>query len=458
MKGKTQDSNKRDLTDVFLRSLKGKKEQYIVWDKTLGGFGVRVSQAGRVSFLVMGRNPAGKAVMATVGRYEKMKLADARAQARTIKLKIGDGTYQPPKKQKEETEVAIKSDETLRGLIGQFIEVEGKPTRYWLEKRQRMLGADLKDLLDKPIAEVTAPDLLRALDAVKKRNTSAHRMLFADLRPFFKWAKKRVPLEANPMAEADAPKAAKKRERALETHEIRAFWRACDKLSFPFAWIFKLLLLTGQRLEEVAGLRRGELDLDAEEWSLPAHEEFVSERKRKDGTVLVQGRTKNTLAHKVPLVPTAITLLKDALAKKTEDDEIVFSKTGDTAPSGESKAKLTLDGHMVEELGGTFDWEKMDKTAKGEPKLEQLIIEPGKFKRWRLHDLRRTVATGMEDLGIDTRVIEACLNHVSGSKAGIVGVYQTSKHRKKRKEAFLKWEKKLLEILGNTDSSLGKAA
>jgi integrase len=444
MAGKTQDSNKRDLTDAFLRSLKGKGEQYIVWDKTLGGFGVRVSQAGGVSFLVMGRNQAGKAVMATVGRYPKVKLSDARAEAKTIKLQIGNGTYKPPKKHKEISEAKAQSETagkgTLRGTINQFLEVEGKPTRYWLEKRQRMLGNDLKKLLDKPIKEVTAPLLLAELDKVKKRNTSAHRMLFADLRPFFKWAKKRVPLDINPLEEADAPKPAKKRGRRLEAYEIRAFWSACDGLGWPFPPIFKLLLLTGQRLDEIAAMRPEELDLDAALLTLPSHEDFVIKRKRKDGVVIEQGRTKNTLEHKVPLVLTAIDLLKEAQSQKKTDSEgravFVFSTNGRTPPSGESRAKLTLDGLMIELLGGKFNWEreanweefrksKEFQSASEEDqkhKLPWLVIEWGRFKQWRLHDLRRTMSTAMEDMEIDSRVIDAVTNHVSGTMAGLVGV------------------------------------
>jgi integrase len=285
--------------------------------------------------------------------------------------------------------------------------------------------------------------LLEALDGVKQRNSSAHRALFADLRPFFKWAKKRVPLEVNPMAEADAPKVAAKRDRTLAVHEVKAFWAACESMNWPWRSMFKLLLLTGARLEEVAGMRWNELDLDAGMWTLPAREEFAFQRPRRDGTSFVEGRTKNTRAHQVPLVPTAVAMLDRAAvdAVKAErrfplDSDFVFSTTGRTPPSGYSKAKDYLDGFMVGELGGAFDWKAMK------------ITKAGKFKPWRLHDLRRTLATGMEDLGIDTRVIEAGLNHVSGSKSGIVGVYQTSQHHEARRIAFEAWEKHLLSIVG----------
>jgi integrase len=250
------------------------------------------------------------------------------------------------------------------------------------------------------------------LEAVKVRNVSAHRLLFADLRPFFKWAKKRISLEANPMADADAPKPAKSRERTLEEREIIAFWQAAGEASWPFASIYKLLLLTGARREEVAGMKWSELDFDAGVWLLPG------------------SRTKNGRDHRIPLASQAVAIpdrlgiaaIKAGLGYR--DGHLVFSTTGRSPPSGFSKAKRALDAAMQEILGT-------------------------KFKQWRVHDLRRTCATGMENLGIDTRVVETALNHVCGTKAGIVGVYQRSEHREAVKAAFEAWGHYVAELTGD---------
>ncbi|MGA7327703.1 MAG: site-specific integrase, partial [Rhodomicrobium sp.] len=209
-------------------------------------------------------------------------------------------------------------------------------------------------------------------------------------------------IEANPMAPLSPPKPAEARERTLEDHEIRAFWQAASEASWPFASIYKLLLLTGARREEVAGMKWSELDLDANVWMLPG------------------ARTKNHRDHRIPLVPQATAILdrlKVAAIKQGhsyKDGDIAFSTTGHSSPSGFSKAKRSLDARMQELLGP-------------------------KFKPWRTHDLRRTCATGMERLGVETRVIESALNHVSGVKGGLIGVYQRANHQEAVKAAYHVW-------------------
>ena len=149
-------------------------------------------------------------------------------------------------------------------------------------------------------------------------------------------------------------------------------------------------------------MKWSELDLDGAVWMLPG------------------ARTKNSRDHRIPLAPQAIAILDRPAIRAIkaglcyEDADLVFSTTGHSSPSGFSKAKRALDGRMKEILGP-------------------------KFKEWRVHDLRRTCATGMENLGIDTRVVETALNHVSGVKAGIVGVYQRAEHREAVAKAFRAW-------------------
>jgi integrase len=132
-------------------------------------------------------------------------------------------------------------------------------------------------------------------------------------------------------------------------------------------------------------------------------------------------------------MPTAIALL-DRLGIAAikagfgyEDGSLVFSTTGTTPPSGWSRAKRALDSRMKAILGS-------------------------RFKDWRLHDLRRTCATGMEDAGIATHVVETALNHVSGAKAGIVGVYQRAEHREAVRRAFSLWEARVLAIVSGNDA------
>ncbi len=402
------------------------------WDDEVRGFGALATKSGSVSYFVEyrlgGRTAPNKRM--SLGKHGVLTPDQARKLA---KEKLGEVAKGVDVADQRKEKRAQHTGLTFAQSLEKFLEVHAKPTRYWLEKRQRMLGPDLKKLHGKPIRSITHAQVEETLETVKVRNSSAHRLLFADLRPFFKWAKKRVPLDANPMADADAPAPAKKRERVLEDHEIKAFWQAAGGMEWPFSSVYKLLLLTGARREEVAGLRWTELDFDEGIWTLPAHEDFVFKRKRRDEAELVQGRTKNTREHRVPLASLSLALLDRVAVDKAKADtgcpldaELVFSTTGTTPPSGFSKAKHRLDLRMAELLGSEWD-----------AKSEEFV--GGKFKAWRLHDLRRTCATGMENLGVDTRVVEAALNHVSGTKAGIVGVYQRSQHREAVKDAFDAW-------------------
>ena len=400
------------------------------WDDEVRGFGALATKSGSVSYFVEyrlgGRSAPNKRM--SLGKHGVLTPDQARKLA---KEKLGEVAKGVDVADQRKEKRAQHTGLTFAQSLEKFLEVHAKPTRYWHEKRQRMLGGDLKKLHGKPIRSISHAQLEETLEAVKVRNASAHRLLFADLRPFFKWAKKRVPLEANPMAEADAPAPAKKRERVLEDHEIQAFWQAASGMEWPFSSIYKLLLLTGARREEVAAMRWAELDEGV--WTLPAHDDFVFRRKRRDETELIAGRTKNAREHRVPLSSVAFALLDRVAIDKAKaenghplESELVFSTTGTTPPSGFSKAKHRLDLRMSELLGSRWD-----------AKAEEFV--GGKFKPWRVHDLRRTCATGMENLGVDTRVVETALNHVSGTKAGIVGIYQRSDHRKAVKKSFDDW-------------------
>jgi integrase len=167
------------------------------------------------------------------------------------------------------------------------------------------------------------------------------------------------------------------------------FWAASESASKPFDAILKMLLLTGCRLNEVAGLRWTELSEDWDTWTIPGV------------------RTKNHRPHVVPLPPLARALL--GKVPRIEGSPFVFTTTGHSPVSGWSKTKARLDA----------------------------VMEPD--KPWRLHDLRRTAATGMADLGIHPHIVEASLNHVSGAKASVAGTYNRAAYTQEKKAALERW-------------------
>jgi integrase len=214
------------------------------------------------------------------------------------------------------------------------------------------------------------------------------RAVAAALSSAFGWMLRRRLVDANPCAGVHRPAPPPPRDRVLAGDEIRRFWAATDAIGGPFGAVLKLLLLTGCRLNEVAGLRWDEVSEDGAALNLPG------------------SRTKNHRPHVVPLALMACEIL--AGVPRIDGCDFVFSTNGKTPISGWSKAKARLDAAMG--------------------------VAP-----WRLHDLRRTAVTGMAELGIAPHVIELCVNHVSGARAGVAGVYNRSEMLPERRAALERW-------------------
>jgi integrase len=214
----------------------------------------------------------------------------------------------------------------------------------------------------------------------------------------FNWAMSADIVAASPCAGIERPTKEISCDRVLDDAELALIWYAADELGPPFGPLVKLLLLTGQRRNEVAGLEWKELDLQW--WSLPRQ------------------RTKNNKAHLVPLSRQAIAVI-ETIPKISE--RFVFSTNGETRVSGFGKAKRRLDALL-----------------------------PKDMPPWRLHDLRRTVASGMARLVINLPVIEKVLNHASGSFAGIVGVYQKHEFSDEKRKALEAWGFHVTEIVSKS--------
>jgi integrase len=404
MKGKI---TKRSI-DALMAEAKTAGGAVFLWDSELAGFGAKAASSACsyvVQYRLGGRDAPTKRM--TIGKHGVLTPDEARKRAKEELGKVARGADIALDKRAAREKL---TGTTLKNAIERFLAANKRTGRYWVHKKARLLGKDMEPLHGRPLASIKRYEVLAVIDRVKMRSEAAARLLFVDLRPFFKWAVERELIEANPTLGMKPPAAATKRDRVLEDYEVKAFWQAASETSWPFASIYKILLLTGARREEVAGMRWSELDLDAGVWLLPGE------------------RTKNKRDHRIPLSPQAIDILdrRGIAAIKAglgyQDSDFVFSTTGHSGPSGFSKAKRTLDERMKSILGT-------------------------RFKDWRVHDLRRTCATGMENLGIDTRVVETALNHVSGTKAGIVGVYQLADHRDAVAAAFRAWDRHVIGLI-----------
>jgi len=284
-------------------------------------------------------------------------------------------------------------------------------TRLYLKKRWKnwrlgegVLRREVVPLLrTKPLPRITRSDLALLWDRLDERPAVA-KLTHSTLRKLFRWAVSRGDLERSPMEGLPAPAGAPARDRVLTDEELTALWRSTKLLGAPFGPLCKLLILTGQRREEVAGLDWSELDRSDASWLIPGY------------------RTKNRNAQHVPLSTTAVAVLDSMTSGDNwPRSGYIFSTTGKTPVSGFSKAKRRLDELMKEELAS--------------------------FEPWRAHDIRRTLATGLQRLGVRFEVTEAVLNHVSGSRSGVAGVYQRYDWAMEKRVALSSWASHLQNLI-----------
>jgi integrase len=260
-----------------------------------------------------------------------------------------------------------------------------------------------KRLSDIKRADLTA--IYRRLDNLP----SVARAMHATLRKMFNWAMSRDDLKHSPVNGVEAPPTLRARNRHLTNDELRCAWETSFQLPGQYGPALRLMMLTGQRRGEVTGLDWSELNRAQRSWILPAE------------------RAKNGNLHVVPLSKQTIAVL-DAAAGGSNWPSIalVFPSTCGTRLSGFSKIKREWDNKIVA---------AMLSTGKG------AALTP-----WRLHDLRRTVATGMQALKIRTEIIEAILNHLSGVKSGIARVYQCYDYQEEKRQAMKAWGRHIKKL------------
>jgi integrase len=247
---------------------------------------------------------------------------------------------------------------------------------------------------DKPVAGIDGHDIHGVIDEAGKRGDGRARKMHVALSAMFRWLLQQRRVTANPCVGVYKPGPPEARARLLDDSEIAVFWQACGAIGAPFGTLFRLALLTGARLREVAGMVRSELKANGD-WVVPG------------------GRTKNHRELTLALPPLAREIIGSVPVIAGEAGYI-FTTNGKTPVSGFSIAKKALDAAMAKIAGRPLP-------------------------SWRIHDLRRSAASGLAALGVQLPVIEKVLNHVSGSFGGIVGVYQKHEFAAEKSEALLRW-------------------
>jgi integrase len=344
-----------------------------LWDTSCVGFGARRQRDGVFYYLRYRHN--GAQVMRSIGRHGSPWTPDtARNRARELLGSVAGGTdlFAQP-----------LASEDFAALVERYLERKQralKPTAYsevarYLRKHAAPLHALKLGEIDRRTIAVLLGEIETDSGPVARNRARTW------LNGFFSWCITEGLVETNPVQGTAKANEGGSRERVLTQEELRKLWAALGQGSFSD--IVRLLLLTGQRRNEIGRLAWSEIDLGRKLLVLPP------------------ARTKNSRQHEVPLSAQALAIF----ARYPHRWEFVFSERG------------------------YMNWS--DAKARLDRRLE--------IAEWRLHDLRRTCATGMAELGVQPHIIEAVLNHVSGHKAGVAGIYNRARYEGEMRDALTKW-------------------
>jgi len=393
------------LTDAKIRNLPhptaGRKDYA---DTLQEGLRVRVSASGHSSFrLESWRN--GRHQVLVLGSTDLISITEARQKAVEALRKLDKGQGLATQKALSRATAEAASAATFDAIAARFMKeyAEGKkrPLRPSTVRGYRwaLQGEPTKAWAHLPIHAITAREVTGIVSGLEAQGKFASARLFkAYAGKFFSWAVTKHYIETNPVDRVGLASTPGDfvRERKLSTKELQQLLKAADHLGPVHRAFIYTLALCGQRRHETAMMRWELLRLEGDQpaWDILAEV------------------TKNKRGHSVPLSKEVIELL-GALPRS---GAFVFTTDDQHPISGFSKVKAKLD----ELLGDDFE-------------------------AWRLHDLRRSCATGMADMGVAPHTIEAVLNHISGAKAGVAGVYNRGTYDIERRKALQAWAARLFE-------------
>jgi integrase len=400
----------RRLTDRSLKALEPAVAgaHYDVFDLGFAGFGVRVSDTGRKTFVLTARYPGSKnPTRRALGHYGPMTLEEAHEKARGWKKLIDRGVDPAAEEERRHQAELRKHKNTFAAVAEAYIaHIHRQKHRKAAEVERELRKEFVERWGERAITDITQHDVVAVTDAAVARGApyQAHN-LFGHIRTLFGWAIGRgvYGLEHSPcdrLKPKDLIGRRDPRDRTLTDDELRAFWRATAKLEYPWAPFFRMLLLTGQRKSEVSDALWSEFDLEAKLWTVPPE------------------RFKSNSKHLVPLTDDVIALLR--ALPTFQKGQRIFSTTFGVKPiDGFSKIKGRLDGLMAEELGKA----------------------PPPFV---IHDVRRTVRTRLSALRIPDTVAEMVIGH---GRKGLQRVYDQHKFIEEMREALTAWAARLRDIV-----------
>ena len=388
---------KLDAKTVAALKLGGKKDA-IFFDDSLKGFGyrLRAGAGGKTlrTWIVQYRH-AGCGRRYKIGPAEAFTPDEARAEAKKVLAKVWQG-LDP---QTARIDRQAKDKLSFRSVVEDFLaakEREVRP-RTLFQLRRYLTGPYLKAFHTMALDRVSKRDVAsRVLTIARENGPAVAREVRGALSGFYSWAMQMGLAEANPIIGTKRPKTNEPRERVLDDGELVAIWKACA--DNDYGKIVKLLILTGCRRAEIGDMRWSEIDLERGTFTIPAT------------------RSKNHRQHVLPLMPTMREIITGVPRMASRDQLFgLRAAAGFTA----------------------WSWKE------SKPALD----ERSKVRNWTVHDIRRSVATKMADIGVQPHIIEAALNHFSGHRGGIAGVYNRSTYEREMRNALATWHDHLRTLI-----------
>lgn len=393
------------LTKSTIDALPIPEKEIVYWDQTLPGFGLKITPKGRKVFIVLYRAAGGGSRLRkyTIGPYDRITLHNARIEAQKVLAARLEGR-----------DAATEKLEARRRLTADTVpEVTGLYAKLHLS--QRRSGREVMQILQRNLVDrvgsrsvhsISKRDVIDLVNAVVDRGSpvAANKSLKV-IKSFFNWCVGRAIVERSPCESIRVPTVERARDRVLTDRELAQIIQAARQRGGPYGAIVEVLALTGQRRDEVARMSWDEVDLDRRIWALPAT------------------RTKNDRPHIIQLSEPAVLVI----GPQPRSGRFVFSRNG-VAPVGDfSSQKRKLD-HLCG------------------------------VSHWRLHDLRRTMVSGMARLGVAPHIADKILNHAAGTISGVAAVYQRHEFLRERRDALERWGAHVEALLREGEAVELKAA
>ena len=357
------------ITDLAIQRLSlpdGATKQKTFYDDTLKGFGIRVSVGGAKTFVVM---YSKRRKRMTLGRYPDISLAEARKKAKKLQGEVAGMS---------DVELTVHISPTFNEARIRFLEdamARLKLSSY--EQYSRPLTKHFE--FSKRVGEITRQEVMKAVNAAKD-SPSTTRHAFVAIRTMMSWCVLQGLINASPVPPLQFK--VPSRSRILSDDELKTVWLRAERVGYPFGKLVQLLILTGQRRGEIAGLRKSWIN--------------------DDTIIFPVGFCKNKREHRVPIGA----MMRAILSSIVTDGDLLFPARG-----------------------------KPNSPINGWPKAKREFDAPLELAPYTLHDLRRTYSSNLAKLGVPIHVTEKLLNHVSGTISGVAAVYNRHSYWEEMKVA-----------------------